>query len=372
MKKLMFLVSVAAIALTSCSNDENLAKGSTASGDALAIRPMMQATRGTVFTNTNFKEFKLDIVGTFVTDKDNPESSVIDAADLLGLTVKKQDDESWKIMNNTTPVEYYWKSKNVNGKFTAYAPTDFTPGGDVVIPAVASQKDIVVAYNEGVYNDFQNGVPLHFRHVLSQIQVKADNTSASDATNPITIKVKNIKFARIYSTSKLAMPTTSTATGFSWDNYTPWITAPSVATTYEGTDATAANAITLSNTAAQDITFGDPFLLMPQQLAGVNDLQSGAYLAVEIQANGKNVLGQDVQYPEVSGTEAQGWAWAAIPLTTLWKPGFKYIYTLHFSNSGIGKDPDTGKDIIDCPVPLTFDVKVIDWEEEDTPEERNM
>lgn len=368
----MFLASVAAIALTSCSNDENIAKGSATDSEALAIHPMLQNTRGISFTNTNFSEFKLDITGQFVTDKTDPDNTGIAAADLLGLTIKKQDDESWKIWDGSAAKEYFWKSKNVEGTFTAYAPTDFV-AGDVTIPTnVAEQKDIVVAYNKGVYNDFQNGVPLHFRHVLSQIQVRADNVSANDATNAITIKVKNVKFAKIYSTSKLAMPTVSTATGFSWDNYTPWITAPSVAATYTGTEATATNAITLSSTAAQDITFGDPFLLMPQQLAGVNDLKTGAYLAVEIQANGKNVLGQTVEYPAVSGSDPQGWAWAAIPLTTLWKPGYKYIYTLHFSNQGIGKDPETGKDIIDCPVPLTFDVKVIDWDEEETPEERNM
>lgn len=95
-------------------------------------------------------------------------------------------------------------------------------------------------------------------------------------------------------------------------------------------------------------------MLIPQQLDGWDpenvSTTTGAYIAVLLQVKMKGTNTQ--AYPlTITGKE---YAWALIPISTNWKKGYKYVYTLDFSN-GAGYDETTGKKIFDGTISFTCD-----------------
>ena len=107
-------------------------------------------------------------------------------------------------------------------------------------------------------------------------------------------------------------------------------------------------------------TEGDNAMLIPQQLVAwdaENDktnTKKGAYLSVYAQietAEGSRV------YPNVDGME---YAWLAVPIDTKWEAGYKYVYTLDFTNGAGYSDPldgpDTGGTVLGGAIKFTMDV----------------
>jgi hypothetical protein len=372
MKKLVFLLPIAALAMASCSNDSVVEQPATKviSAEALQIYPDIQGiTRGTVWDNSNFISFKLNTDGKFQTVTDEVNSA--SAAKFSEQQVTKVSG-TWYIGDGTTQTDYYWPSKSASSYFQAWAPTDVAAGSYVASATIAEQKDILVAYNSGSATDFEAGVPLKFRHILSQIVVKADN----EANTKIQIKVKGVRLNNINSTRTWALPEASTVSSL------PDAVWKDVSTRSDKDYIANFTAKTLNGT-AQDITGDYPMLLIPQAL-GAADISagSGQYLSVLLQI-------QDIQtgvaadkvaiFPKASTAADQHFAWAAADINTEWLPGKKYIYTLHFTENGYGKvdkdqegsddpddgtttnDPDPGLDVVDTPVKLILDVEVIDW-----------
>ena len=214
----------------------------------------------------------------------------------------------------------------------------------IVIPTdLSKQKDLVVAYNSGLRTVFTSGVPLHFRHALSQVVVNATYANDADAsllTNgfpELDIKVKGVKFVGLKDQGSLNLPTASTASG---QTYEP------VWGSQSGTEefaAAPASAVGLSSTAQfiDQSAANSPLLLMPQTTAATTSLATasvdGAYLMVEVDINEKT-SGNDV-YPQENYTSngGTGYAWIAVPVSIDWKGGYKYTYTLNFSNIACGK-----------------------------------
>lgn len=395
MKKLVFLLPIAALAMASCSNDSVVEQPTTkvVSAEALQIFPELQGiTRGTVYDNGNFTTFKLTTSGSFQTGetKEDPGTT----QQFSGETVTKTSG-TWKI---GTQDAWYWPSKSASSKFTAWAGGD--AGSYTASTTIADQKDIVVAFNEGTASEFESGVPLKFRHILSQIVVKADNA----AKNKIQIKVKGIRLNNIATNNTWKLPTASTVSSLPDGIWT-------------GTPGTNDNYVinlaetTLTDGSATDLSGSDPLLLIPQQLAEATIAsKSGQYLSLLVQIvdatdntkliypknnfkgetqPGNTVADPDYRSSGVDGTEK--WAWTAVDINTKWEPGKKYIYTLHFTENGYGKidgntdggntnpgddgddsttDPRPGDDVVDTPVKLILDVEVIDWVEVN--EEQNM
>ena len=103
------------------------------------------------------------------------------------------------------------------------------------------------------------------------------------------------------------------------------------------------------------LTEGDNAMLLPQQLAAWDpeDVQStGAYLAVY--ANVYTADGAKVFPTDGSKT----YDWLRVPVDTKWEAGYKYVYTLDFSN-GAGYSED-GPVLGD---PIKFSMQVTPWEE---------
>lgn len=377
------------LTLASCSNDKVVEQNPSkvVEANALQLYPEIQGlTRGTVWDNSNFTAFKLTTSGTFQTD-----ATTINTGDavLNAVTVQKSGS-TWSILSGTTPTTYYWPNKSATSGFTAWAPTTQNATGAATAnytasTTIADQEDILVAFNSGSATDFEAGVPLKFRHILSQIVIKADNA----AKNKIQIKVKDVRLNNIKSVGTWALPTASTASEL---GYNPWSSVATEVNYLTGVGTGTTTEITLDGS-AKDLTGANPLLLIPQQL-GAGDIGhgTGQYLSVLVQI--QNLTGatdtEKAIFPKINVAPASGetlanqnYAWAAVDVNTEWEPGKKYIYTLHFTENGYGKvdenqgdggdntpGVDPGEDVVDAPVKLVLDVEVIDWT--DVTEEHNM
>lgn len=391
------MLPAAVLTLASCSNDKVVEQNPSkvVEANALQIYPEIQGiTRGPVWDNSNFKKFYLTTDGTFQTDATTPNSTDgSNKTTTFSQQLVEKDGGTWQIGEVTVTTSsvpagttWYWPSKSSSSSFTAWAPYEtpaFLPGSYTASTAIANQKDILVAYNTGSATDFEAGVPLKFRHILSQIVIKADNA----AKNKIQIKVKDVRLNNIKSVGTWALPTASTASAL---GYNPWSSVATEVNYLTGVGTT--TAITLDGS-AKDLTGANPLLLIPQQL-GAGDIEhgTGQYLSVLVQI--QNLTGandtEKAIFPKINVAPASGetlenqnYAWAAVDVNTEWEPGKKYIYTLHFTENGYGKvdknqnddgddtpGVDPGEDVVDAPVKLVLDVEVIDWT--DVTEEHNM
>lgn len=361
MRKKCYMLSIAALLLAACSSSEDTTLNQEPlSQDYIMLRPMTTGTtRGVVTTATNFREFKVKatagdgVPGDYQTFTD---------------WVKSTDGTVWNMYadaEGTTPDRRLWPATGTLN-FDAYAPSNLTDAYTVKnFPA--NQEDVMVAYETGSKAaNLVTGVPLYFRHVMSQISILATNMD----TENYEVKVLGVKLVNLKGSGQLTHPSSSTGSAFSWDNYTPWATAslntpnsymnkaggaPSVSSI---TTSRASQAITLDGSAI-DITFGNgPMLVLPQQLtaADLTDVATtDAYLSVLVQIKTKQTIyeadhttirfqANEVIYPRqktatslsylpdptASAAAVGSFGFAAIPINTLLKPGYKYTYTINF------------------------------------------
>ena len=129
-----------------------------------------------------------------------------------------------------------------------------------------------------------------------------------------------------------------------------------------------------------------PMLLIPQTQAATADLAAasvtGSYLMALVDINydymdGNNPITTDL-YPKASYDDATNgsYAWIAVPVSIDWQAGYKYTYTLNFSNTGCGKaapgatsateGKDAGEAIVtEINTPVSFLVTVeSEWTEQ--------
>ena len=357
MKKLMYLLPFAALAMASCSSSEDVAQNVQTPSQELKFFPAVEGTtRGAIETTASISKF-------YVYANGNLKDAVTAGSDYT---------PAWQAVNKvgsvwTPTTKMWWATDDELGSeaqatFTAFANAlgsagvmeNATEGKlvNVTIPAtLANQKDLVVAYNAGKRTDFISGVPLHFRHALSQIVVNATYANDADAsllTNgfpELVVKVKGIKFVGLKNVGTLTLPTASTAAG---NAYEPVWTSVDGAESFIAAPATEA---TLASAAKfiDDSEAGNPLLLMPQTTAATTNLNptapatvTGAYLMVEVDIDYKEPFDHDEDAETDAITNlfpktADATAWIAVPVDIAWKGGYKYTYTLNFSNIAAGK-----------------------------------
>jgi len=359
----MYLLPFAALAMASCSSSEDVAQNVQTPSQELKFFTAVQGnTRGVVETTASLSKFNVILNGKFATAADADPTSLVVATNSAEAT---KNGSSWTLDQN-----YFWGDETTVGKFTAYANAGTITAAsgmlaDVTVAAdVDDQKDLLVAYNEGNKTAFAAGVPLHFRHAMSQIVVKASYADETDVqTYPLTdfpsmsVKVKAIKFFNLKDKGTLTLPTASTASG---QDYTPAWSAHSGSAAFEVIYDTP---ITLGSTAtAIDLSENaNPLLLLPQTTVAADDLKAtsitGAYMAVLVnidyvtpQNHVKNYYpkrqGAAPAENEDEATE-ENYAWVAVPVSIEWNGGSKYTYTLNFSNIALGAvAPDTDSALI--------------------------
>lgn len=370
MKRKCILGLAGLMVLGACTNDEVIDVKQTGSID---LRPLIEnSTRATATTVANLGSFKVDVLkGT----------ETYGAMTVTG----SNSGTKW----TTSPLTYWPSDASQQLDFYAYAPTSTTGvtinGTDKKITSytpsttVADQKDLVIAYKTGTKAANEaDGVPLLFKHALSQIEVKAKCANAN-----MKVEIIGVKVVSVAKDGTFTFPTSITESGQGKElARTLW---------EPGSDKIAymvqnSAPVTL-NATAQSLSTSGTFMLIPQAITAWNnknntDTNHGSYLSVLCRIS--NVSGNNVTqiFPATSGK--YGFSAVAIGTTEkdkTWEPGKKYIYTLEFfgTNSGGGRfDPDPtvpdgggektdvdetkpedgGKEILK---PITFTVQVEDW-----------
>lgn len=330
---LALMVGAGALALASCSQDDEVTLNQ---GNRIEFRPAM--SRATETTNANISE--------------------ITAAGFLGDDLYFKPTEFAKQGSFfVSSTDYYWPGDNSELSFYAYAPStlsgvtidkttktlaDFSPA-----TSIADQVDFVSAYATGTKAQNEStGVPLTFDHRLAQIEVRAKT-----ANDTYVFKVSGVRIGQPVSTGSFDFDTNTWTLGTEKAVYESDIDEVTLSNPAEGEAATslmgnAGNAMLLP----QQLTAWDP------EGDGANS-KGGAYISVKLQITTADT-GVQI-YPFPSNGDCQ---WAAIPVSTNWEAGKKYIYTLDFTH-GAGyvdpHDPTPGTPVLGGPIKFT--VTVTDW-----------
>ena len=378
MKKYLYLLPFAALAMASCSKSEDVVQTAPAAeNQEVKIFPQVGGTtRGTIETTASIASFELIANGKFGTSANDDPASLV--AQEYNKTVNK-DASGWAFSDAT---KLYWGDATTSASFTAYAnkgAATYSAGkltGFVVEADPANQTDLIVAYNSGTKTDFSSGVPLHFQHALSQIIVNATYTYDADfsATHEnLTVKVKGVKFVNVDGTGALTLPTSSTVSSYAAD----WALSGTNTASFESSSTTAQQLSTTAALIDNSATAG-PMLLLPQSQTATTNLAAatvtGSYLMALVDIN-KAGDSSDL-FPKTGYTTDGGFAWIAVPVNIDWKAGYKYTYTLNFSNTACGKsapgntEDSQGKNagdpiVTEVLTPVTFLVTVeSEWTEQ--------
>ena len=372
MKRKCILGLAGLMVLGACTNDEVIDVKQTGSID---LRPLIEnSTRATATTVANLGSFKVD---------------VLKGTETYGAMTVTGSDNGTKW--TTSPLTYWPSNASQQLDFYAYAPTTTTGvtinGTDKKITSytpsttVADQKDLVIAYNTGTKTANEaSGVPLLFKHALSQIEVKAKCANAN-----MKVEIIGVKVVSVAKDGTFTFPTATTQSGTGHELALGlWNTASSQKTAYMVRNSAPVE-LTKTAQSLMPSTSGT-FMLIPQAITPWNKQNNattaGSYISVLCRISNVSGDNETLIFPTTAGK--YGFSAVAIGTTKsdkTWEPGKKYIYTLEFfgTDSGGGrfdpdptvpgggdKDPDVdptkpedgGKEILK---PITFTVDVEEW-----------
>lgn len=386
MKKKLFFLAAATIALASCSNEEVIEQ--TRHGKGIDFRASIArgtTTRGTETTTATLSQFyvtAMDGNSTWFSDvlfKKQVNGTVYQSdEDYLWPSHDKLDFYAWGYTGITSPSTDN-VSVAING---ATQNLTFTTANNI-----ADQIDIVTAYiNAGKSDVKENGIDLTFNHALCQIEIKALSNNKEyyfDVCGYAICKVKNEGVLALKTAGAAPDAVSSTMSASSWtiknstDDYVKYF-EPS----------TDKPALRLGPDAASISEYTNPnagyIMPIPQQLTAWDHIhdssnsRNGAFLALLVKITNKS--SKFVAFPRGdthetgeknvnagagNSEDVDGYGWACVPIDTKWEPGYRYIYTLDFT-IGAGqfdpKDPyQPGEDILGGPI--KFNVTVADWKD---------
>ena len=346
MKKKLFFLAVAGLALASCSNDETVAVNN---GDAISFRANMAGTtRATATTLANFTTTQGFYVGAWKNDDHNS---------YFADTEFKKDGETsnyrsdtkyyWPASGNLDFVGFYPNKDNTNGplKHLTWDTFTFEPSA-----TVASHTDYVIAatLNQSKAGS-ASGVPLAFKHLGSWIELKVYN-SRGNASGNLKATVTGWKVGYLYNGGVYTI-TASTADGSALSSTGSWSYADYVqadATTHVPT-AYSETTSTISllndeahdeNTDAEKVAVGNAMIIVPQTTAKINGSSTygtdgyltGAFIGVKLSITD----GSDHVLADATGDNM----WAIWPISNDWADGYKYTYIIDVSQGGY-KEKDT-------------------------------
>ena len=367
MKKSVLLMAAAtAIALSSCSSEEtkDIAKSSN-----ITFRSTVGLnSRGTEVTTANLSNIWVSAWA----DNDPVFASEQFTKKAGGQTFESVNGPwFWEKDKQYTFMAFATGKENKDGVTPTISEdnitlTDYTPNTNL-----ADQLDLLVA--QGTGTKAQNGTAgasLNFDHILSQIQIKVQNTNANLKYIIKGVRITNVKGTGTYTFNPVE------ADKHSWQNQ-------ALTTQYilnQGVNIT----LDENNKAVTDLLVGDnSAMLLPQAITawdgraidmnGTDDYHqaNGAYISLLINVQKKNGAGNWVQvYPKTDQVDETKCAWTAVAIPAVtWANGNKYIYTLNLSK-GAGKvdpaepgpdwtikDPKPGDTILGEEIFFKVDVK---------------
>lgn len=350
MKKVLFLSAIAAMAMASCSNDqeiEGLKTNDQLIDFSVLTTRSLPITSNLELQRTTFKAWGFTPAGVAYLGETN------------GVDVSYSNG-SW-----TYTPKKSWPSEALN--FVALNPathdnlTEPSMSGSSqtvkyeVATHVAQQVDVMYAVKNN-QSESNNPVTLLFKHALAQVAFKATTTNPKYTAEIESIEVHNLK-----NKGTFTFPSSDTQTGFgngdgSWildatyANYpVGLVDGQKVSVTSEGVEVTANNGVlmplpqeitawTTSKTSAVPITTAD--------------LNNHGYLKIKLK------LKENETY--LVGT-AQDYATVYMPFGYNWLMGKKYTYNLKVGGNGAGYKDD-GTPVLKF---IEFDPSVDGWIEED-------
>ena len=358
MKKTVRLMAAMAVLLTAsgCSQDDLMPDGGKGKGTgAVGVTTFVaNGARGVALNNTDDLIASENGFDLFAYESDETqfmgtETDGIEFAYNGGWDyVNAGEVKFWRQVTDGNTVNFYAVSPaNTATPTIGY---DAQTINYTVADNSADQKDLMYAKTLGVDPKNQtvidNGVHLDFYHALSQIVFKARTTDEYITANVEEVEIVNLHNAGTFTFANAA-----------YEDYTaevtPWeITgaAPEAAYLAEIPDAK----VTGIKAEATDLTTSaTALLLLPQEVKGAvtpDKTQApedgGTYVRVKCHVTYKGE--NDDAATDIYGTDGE-YANLYIPLNSVWKAGYKYIYTIVFS-----------KDISD-PVTINEDLYVGPW-----------
>ena len=341
MKKKLLILAVAGLALASCSNDEVVKDLSTSEANAISFRANMA---GTTRAFSEVTTTTMQSNGFYAVAYKNSDNSVYFGPELF-----TNSEGSYR--SSTT---HYWSDANLD--FIGYWPvldaqfTHPTWNTFTLSPAddVSSHNDYVVAatINQAKAGS-STGVPMHFKHLGSQIILKVYNSKGTASGN-LKATVTGWKIGYISKSGSYTFASsTATATA---------ITAPTIADGSQKAEnvpngySQAVTSKVISgddyDTSGEATQLGTPILIVPQTATTFTSASTyaaggylpGAYIAVKM-------LIEDLSGNDLADATADE-TWAAWPITNSWTAGYKYTYTIDLSQGGY-KEKKTADQVVD-------------------------
>lgn len=343
-------LAMAAVALASCSTDEVIESGMTNPKEIAFSATSELTTRAQQsYCNTNLPD-KFQVLAKYNANNDIyfKEQTATKNGDVWTLENKAYwpeealDFVAWK---NASNCDY----NNGQPKFSNFQPAS----------QAGEQLDFIYAVTLG---KSEGQVKLNFRHALSQVVFRADNSS------DLKIEIKGVKVGKIHSMGDFTLPALGTDKNYDNHGNTTNGTEANVENqgTWEGVQESALEDYTVTFNAKdikEDIVWltdvnhnngGDLSMILLPQTAdawvptpGDADF-NGAYFALNVVMT--NSDGKQVYEGE-----------ACVPVSIEWEQGYRYIYTFHFtdgSNGGYTPDPDDPKPIL---ANISFDLYTDDF-----------
>lgn len=367
MNKSIYICAAAAMMLASCSNDETV---ELAKENAISFRSIVSAnTRGVVADATNLNTLCVTAYQGTNLFFDN----VIFQKDATGF------------FNSAKP--YYWPdtgeltftvlSGNWSGTRDFTSSTEQWMRNVTINDDIAKQEDMTYVSNvTGTKADNGKvGVPLEMKHALVQVQLNAKNTNPN-----YVYKVKGFRLNNVVINGDFDLKNEQ------WGPYNANdIKQKTFEVTYDTPIELTADAKTIMGTAGNAMVIPISYSAWDGTLNGQNSFEVPLSVDTQPQAvstipggffsvlvNIRMKAGASV-YPDKVG----GYAWVAIPVNYLWTAkGYKFVYTLDFSN-GAGRvdpvDPGTDWDASKDPAKaqpvlgglIRFGVTVSEWGTDD-------
>lgn len=374
------LLAAAALAMTSCANEELESVNGKTEANAIAFAAVgsnNSGTRADIITSANFTGTTFDVIGLTSND-----GTPFMGTNNSGIKIKYNTDKSsWDYANSEDLA--YWPSDGTKLDFYALSPffteEAGTTGGYKLYPEVsgkfgdgdkkinyqdvdeyatdATGKNYDVMYASAVsYDKTVNSskVKLTFHHALSQIVFKARTSKAALSVEVASVKVHNVNTTGQFSFSQeLADSEEHYAKTGSWTSSNPATRTAKLASE---------TAVTATNTAVELSAMVSPLLVIPQTVTAWTtvvgapvalteaDNNHNGYLEIslKLKQNGQYIIGSADAYTTVY-----------VPFGGIeWLQGKRYIYTLVF---GGGYDKD-GNPVLS---PIYFEPEVEDWVDAD-------
>ena len=349
MKKQLFILAAAALALASCSNDETIESVATSPSNEISFRTFVDGvTRSTAgpMAGTSFAEG--DVINVYAAF--TPSGG--EAAKYFQADFTKQSGSD----GFTSTAKYYWPAFASGDKmtFTAiYGAThstttvgmvdDFTPtaiasGGDE-----GKMMDLLVAKKEVTAKE--DKVVLNFRHALSQIVVNVKNSNAALDFDVTGVRIGFVSTQGDFTYSGgvttaqeedgHTTPTNTLVAAGNWSNLTP--ATPTATNKYDQTwtkqaittthnDATALSSFLPKLLIPQTQTAANAYAAATQGTATSNPTLNGSYIALELEIYNYNGTARS--------NKLVAKQWCYWPCDFTWNPGYKYTYTVDLAGGG--------------------------------------